>query len=186
MKSDTQTSKFLSLILRHRPDKVGLTLDPDGWVDVDRLLAAMGEHGHRLERAELERVVAENNKKRFAFDPTGTRIRASQGHSLDVDLCLEPRTPPDLLFHGTVARTLASISREGLRAMSRRHVHLSPDRATAEIVGKRRGAPVILEIDSAAMAQDGHAFYLSDNGVWLTDAVPASYLRNLEELLPPD
>jgi len=186
MKSDTQTSKFLSLILRHRPDKVGLTLDPDGWVDVDRLLAAMGEHGHRLERAELERVVAENNKKRFAFDPTGTRIRASQG-TVSMWIWVSNReTPPDLLFHGTVARTLASISREGLRAMSRRHVHLSPDRATAEIVGKRRGAPVILEIDSAAMAQDGHAFYLSDNGVWLTDAVPASYLRNLEELLPPD
>ena len=182
MPNVTRTSRFLSLVLRHRPDKIGLALDSEGWVDVEALLSAMNAHGHRIDRAALEQVVAQNNKKRFAFDTAGTRIRASQGHSVGVELGLEPRNPPAMLFHGTVAKALPGIVQDGLRPMSRLQVHLSPDRETANIVGRRRGKPLILEIDSASMANDGHNFYLSANGVWLTDTVPVRYLTNLSAL----
>jgi putative RNA 2'-phosphotransferase len=164
-------SKRLSFVLRHRPDTVGLALDDAGWVDVDELLDAL-----RLSRADLEQVVATNDKQRFAFDESGTRIRASQGHSRSVDLGYPAERPPDELFHGTVGRFLPAILDEGLRPGRRHAVHLSADGATARVVGARRGRPVVLRVDAAAMAADGHVFAHSDNGVWLVDAVPSGYL----------
>ncbi|CRK58830.1 RNA:NAD 2'-phosphotransferase [Alloactinosynnema sp. L-07] len=165
-------SKRMSKALRHHPERVGLTLDAAGWVPVSDLLSALG-----VSRSALDEVVARNNKNRFAFDPTGTRIRASQGHSVPVDLGLTPMPPPPVLYHGTVAAALESIKAEGLRPMNRHHVHLSATRDTAVAVGARRGRPLVLEIDAAAMAADGHEFYVSANGVWLTDHVPALYLQ---------
>lgn len=171
----TRISKFLARHLRHTPERIGLTLDPQGWVDVEELLRASAAHGMPLSRAELEQVVTENDKQRFALD--GGRIRANQGHSVAVDLGLPTAVPPNVLYHGTVARFLAAIRREGLRRRARQHVHLSPDRQTAERVGARRGRPVVLVVDAAAMHRAGHAFRVSANGVWLVDAVPPRYLR---------
>ena len=172
-----RVSKRLSLVLRHRPDSIGLTLDDAGWVGVDALLAALARHGLPLSRPELDAVVAGNDKQRFAFDATGTRIRASQGHSVPVALGYSSQMPPAALFHGTVERFLPAILTEGLRPGGRHAVHLSPDVATARTVGGRRGKPVILRVDAAAMVADGIAFTRSANGVWLTDAVPARYLE---------
>ena len=169
-----RTSKRLSYVLRHRPGSAGLTLDEHGWADVDELLAAL-----RLTRAELDDVVARNDKQRFAFDVTGTRIRASQGHSVAVDLGYEPAVPPDELFHGTVERFLPAIRAEGLRPGDRHAVHLSPDAGTARTVGARRGRPVVLRVDAAGMSRDGARFTRSANGVWLVDAVPPRYLSGL-------
>ncbi|MFE2460035.1 RNA 2'-phosphotransferase [Streptomyces sp. NPDC059402] len=170
-----KVSKYLSKHLRHQPERIGLTLDEGGWVEIDTLIAAAAAHGFRVTRDELDHVVATNDKRRFAVD--GTRIRASQGHSIDVDLGLPSATPPPYLFHGTVARHLEAIRTEGLRPMNRHDVHLSPDRATATRVGARRGRPVVLSVDAAAMHRDGHVFHVSANGVWLTKAVPSRYLR---------
>ena len=175
-KSLVRTSKFLSLVLRHDPGKIGLRLDDAGWAGVDALLSAAASAGVRIDRPTLERVVAENDKKRFAFSEDGKRIRASQGHSVDVDLGLQPRTPPELLYHGTATRFVDSIREQGLRSASRTHVHLSADEATAISVGQRHGRPVVLTIAAGRMHRDGHAFYRSDNGVWLTNAVPAQYI----------
>ena len=170
-------SKFLSKHLRHEPEKLGLTLAPGGWVSVADLLAGVAQAGFPIDREELERVVAENDKRRFAFDESGQRIRANQGHSTEVDLQLAEAEPPERLFHGTVARFLDAILAEGLKKMNRHDVHLSQDKHTAAIVGQRRGKPVILEIDSAKMAADGFKFRLSENGVWLTERVPPDYIR---------
>jgi putative RNA 2'-phosphotransferase len=164
-------SKRLSSVLRHAPDRVGLTLDAAGWVDVDALLAALG-----WTRAELERVVATDDKRRFALDGTGTRIRASQGHSVAVDLGYAAQTPPPVLFHGTAERTLPAIEAEGLRPGRRHAVHLSLDEATARRVGARHGRPVVLRVDAEGMARDGAVFTRSANGVWLVDAVPPAFL----------
>ncbi len=171
-----RTSKFLSLILRHKPEAVGLTLSEGGWVAVDALLEALARNGRPLTRKQLGDVVANNDKKRFAFDTSGERIRAVQGHSQDVDLGYVPSLPPGTLYHGTVERFLDSIFQKGLVSGSRRHVHLSHDVATARIVGKRRGKPVILVVASAEMHEEGHIFFRADNGVWLTDHVPAEFL----------
>jgi putative RNA 2'-phosphotransferase len=171
-----RVSKRLSFVLRHRPDSIGLTLGPAGWVAVDDLLAALARNGLRLTRAELETVVAGNDKQRFAFDDSGTRIRANQGHSVPVVLGYRTATPPDLLFHGTVQRFLPAILEEGLRPGSRHAVHLSPDVETATAVGGRRGRPVVLRVDAAGMSAEGFRFTVSANGVWLTDAVPARFL----------
>ncbi|MBD0423530.1 RNA 2'-phosphotransferase [Streptomyces sp. TRM S81-3] len=170
-----KVSKYLSKHLRHQPDRIGLTLDEGGWVEIDTLIAAAAAHGFRFSRDELDHVVATNDKRRFAVE--GTRIRASQGHSIDVDLGLPTATPPPYLYHGTVARHLGAIRAEGLRPMNRHDVHLSPDRETATRVGARRGRPVVLTVDAAAMHRDGHVFRVSANGVWLTKAVPPQYLR---------
>ena len=169
-----RASKRLSSVLRHRPDSVGLTLDDAGWVDVEELLAALS-----MTRAELDEVVARNDKQRFALDPSGTRIRASQGHSVPVDLGYSPAVPPDVLFHGTAERFLPAILREGLRPGNRHAVHLSADVATARRVGARRGTPVVLRVDAAAMAVAGSTFQRSTNGVWLVAAVPPELLRVL-------
>lgn len=175
-----ELSKFLSWVLRHRPDAIGITLDVSGWTDVEALLAQAQAHRRPLTRALLEQIVAESPKQRFALSEDGQRIRANQGHSVEVELGYEPATPPDVLFHGSVARSLAAIQAEGLRRMSRHHVHLSPDEATARSVGGRRGKPVILRIAAGRMHRDGHVFFLSANGVWLTEHVPPEYIE-----LPP-
>lgn len=176
MRRTVRLSKQLSYHLRHAPERIGIELDPAGWVDVDVLLAALATHGKAMTRAELDRVVAENDKQRFAFDSTGTRIRANQGHSVPVDLDLPPATPPDLLYHGTVGTSVAAIMRDGLRPMSRHDVHLSPDVQTATKVGARRGTPVVLTVAAGRMARDGHEFRVSANGVWLVAAVPPDYI----------
>lgn len=172
----TRTSKFLSLVLRHRPDRVGIVLDEAGWTDVGALLKGMSRAGHGIGLDQLVALVKANDKKRFAFNDDRTRIRAVQGHSQDVDLGYAPATPPDRLFHGTVARFVPSIRIEGLTPGDRQQVHLSPDRATAETVGRRRGKPVVLTIDSARMVADGHVFHIADNGVWLVDLVPPGFI----------
>jgi putative RNA 2'-phosphotransferase len=173
-----KVSKYLSKHLRHQPARIGLTLDESGWVEIGTLLEAAAAHGFRISRDELDHVVATNDKQRFAIE--GTRIRASQGHSIDVDLGLPPAKPPAYLYHGTVARNLDAIRAEGLRPMNRHDVHLSPDRDTAARVGARRGRPVVLTVDAGAMHRDGHVFHVSANGVWLTEAVPPQYLRFTE------
>lgn len=170
-------SKWLSLILRHSPETAGLALDTNGWVAVEELLRQSADKGHRFDREMLEEVVVTNDKQRFAFSDDGLRIRASQGHSVSVDLQLEPCEPPEVLYHGTVPASLAAIIRDGLKAMSRQHVHLSADRETADRVGSRRGKPTILVVRSGQMWRDGHRFYRSANGVWLADAVPPAYLE---------
>lgn len=172
-------SKRLSRHLRHDPAAIGLTLAPGGWVPVDTLLRALS-----ITRAQLDEVVEKNNKRRFAFDETGTRIRASQGHSVPVDLGLPDTPPPDVLYHGTVAASLDAIFREGLRPMNRHAVHLSATLDTARNVGARRGKPVILQIDAAAMSAAGHTFQLSANGVWLTATVPPPYLTPHSREIP--
>ncbi|MEU0136776.1 RNA 2'-phosphotransferase [Streptomyces sp. NPDC006296] len=168
-------SKYLSRHLRHEPDRIGISLDAHGWVPVDELLEACARQGFPLTRAELDHVVAADDKQRFAVD--GNRIRANQGHSVAVDLGLPPAEPPARLYHGTVARVLDAVRTEGLRPMNRHHVHLSPDRETAVRVGSRRGAPVVLRVDARAMHRAGHVFHVTANGVWLTDSVPPHHLR---------
>jgi putative RNA 2'-phosphotransferase len=170
-------SKYLSKHLRHQPERIGLTLDPGGWVDVGALLDAAAAHHFPITRDELDHVVAVNDKKRYEFDEPGGRIRASQGHSVPVDLELPVTPPPAVLYHGTVARSLSTIRREGLKPMDRHAVHLSFDRETATKVGARRGKPIILSIDAAGMAAAGHEFRVSANGVWLVDAVPPEFLN---------
>lgn len=168
-------SKYLAKHLRHEPERIGITLDAHGWVPVAELIQAAGRHGFSFSRAELESVVAESDKQRYAID--GDRIRANQGHSVRVDLDLAPSAPPARLFHGTVARSVAAIRDEGLRPMSRHAVHLSADRETATRVGARRGKAVVLTVDAEAMLRAGHEFRVSANGVWLTDRVPPEFLR---------
>ncbi len=171
-----QLSKTLSYALRHKPGKYGLTLDAQGWCDVDALLAAFSARQIELSRTLLEYVVEHNDKKRFAFNDAGTKIRANQGHSIGVDLDYAPMTPPPLLYHGTAERSLDPILKQGLHKQRRHHVHLSPDAETARNVGQRHGKPVILTIDAARMAADGYVFFRSANGVWLTEEVPVRYL----------
>lgn len=173
---DVRRSKRLSLVLRHRPELIGVTLDPHGWVAVDDLLAGLADHSPAMTRDDLDRVVQASDKQRFEWDVVADRIRARQGHTVEVDLDLEPETPPPVLFHGTPRRNLESILSSGLDRRQRHHVHLSPDERTAEIVGARRGAHVVLRVNAAAMAGAGHLFWRTTNGVWLTEAVPASYV----------
>ena len=180
-KRQIHISKFLSLVLRHKPEKIGLTLDEAGWTAVDDLLQASRNHNFPITLAELQAVVAENDKARFSFSPDKSQIRANQGHSTAVNLGYAPAVPPEYLFHGTADRFWPAIQSEGLSKRSRHHVHLSLDMETARQVGarqvgRRHGRPLILRVDSGAMQRDGHLFYLSANGVWLTDAVPPQYL----------
>lgn len=174
-----KVSKYLSKHLRHQPERIGITLDPQGWISVTTLLAAAEAHGFPINREELEHVVTTNDKQRFALDGQGTdtRIRAQQGHTVEVDLDLPVATPPDRLYHGTVDRSLTAVLHEGLRPMDRHAVHLSPDHETATRVGARRGKPVVLTVDAGAMHRDGHSFHVSGNGVWLVDTVPPQYLE---------
>lgn len=172
----TRISKYLSRHLRHAPARLGLTLAPGGWVDVDHLVAACARNGLMLWRSTLEEIVRTSDKQRFSFDATGKRIRANQGHTVPVDLELDPREPPAVLFHGTSEQNVASILRSGLLKMGRHHVHLSVDRETATRVGARHGKPVVLRVDAARMHTEGGVFFCADNGVWLADEVPPRYL----------
>ncbi len=169
-------SKYLSKYLRHRPEDLGLVFMTGGWVEVDALLAASARKGFPISRSELEEVVARNDKKRFAFDESGTLIRAKQGHSAPVHLELEEATPPVTLYHGTPEGSLLSILESGLLKMRRHHVHLSPDEPAARAVGGRRGRPVVLVVNAGEMHRDRWTFYRSGNGVWLVDHVPPRYL----------
>ena len=176
-KDTKRISKFLSLILRHQPEKIGLVLDANGWASLEELIEKSKKHGVSFTKETLDFVVKTNDKQRFAFNDAKTKIRASQGHSLqNVQLELPVTTPPDFLFHGTVAKFMQAIRKEGLKKMSRQHVHLSANKETAIKVGSRRGAPIILTIRSGDMHQQGHLFYLSENGVWLTDHIPAEFI----------
>ncbi len=170
-KETVKRSKRLSLILRHDPASIGIALDEAGWTDVEGLLKALN-----WSKDDLDIVVQDNNKKRFEYDDAEARIRASQGHSVDVELGYEAKTPPDTLYHGTSRNVLGIVLVEGLKKMNRHHVHLSVDDATALNVGGRHGSAVALRVNAASMVKDGHAFYVSTNGVWLVDAVPPAYL----------
>ncbi len=170
-------SKFLSLVLRHRPEILGMQLDPEGWLEIEPLIAQANRAGRELDLATLHQVVADNDKQRFALSEDGLRIRANQGHSIAaIDLKLEPVPPPDQLFHGTIPDFLNSIRRQGLLKRSRNHVHLSRDQETAHRVGARRGSPVILTIRAADMQAQGRLFFRAANGVWLTESVPVEFI----------
>ena len=171
-----RVSKFLSLVLRHDPGRIGIRLDEAGWTGVSELLAACAAHGVSITRAELTELVAASDKQRFALSADGQRIRANQGHSVEVDLQLVAAAPPATLYHGTVASAVSSIRAGGLVRGKRHHVHLSADVETASKVGARRGEPVILAVRAGDMAAAGHAFYRSANGVWLVEHVPAALI----------
>jgi putative RNA 2'-phosphotransferase len=175
-KDTVRISKFLSLILRHEPERVGLKLDSAGWVAVTDLLRALNGHGLPLTFEQLKDVVETNDKRRFAFSEDGESIRASQGHSVDVDLEYEPTIPPEILYHGTPGRFVDSIRRSGLQKGERHHVHLSPDPETTIKVGQRRGRPVVLKVRAGEMHQKGHTFCRSANNVWLVEHVPAEFI----------
>ena len=169
-------SRFLSLVLRHDPSAAGVVLDEEGWVNVEELLAGCASVKKKMTREQLDEIVVTNNKRRFAFSNDGLKIRASQGHSVAVDLGMEAVVPPALLFHGTASHFVDAIKKEGIKKRSRQHVHLSLDEETANQVGSRHGEVVILTVNSEAMHADGLAIYCSENGVWLTDEIPVKYI----------
>lgn len=175
-KETTNLSKFLSLVLRHKPEEIGITLDEQGWVTVDELLNKLNANRHNITLEILQHIVDTNAKKRFAFSDDKLKIRASQGHSVEVELGYEPQIPPDVLYHGTGSQSVADILQTGLQKQSRQHVHLSSDVATAINVGGRHGKPVVLIIMAGEMHKQGHKFYLSENKVWLADGVPAEFI----------
>jgi putative RNA 2'-phosphotransferase len=170
-------SRFLSFVLRHRPASIGLGLDDNGWADLDELIRLANAHGHALDRAIVAAVVADNDKQRFTLDASANRIRANQGHSIKIELDLAPLTPPPLLYHGTASRFVDSIRAQGLHKGQRHHVHLSEQEATAIQVGQRHGRPIVLVVQAGEMSRAGHRFFRSDNGVWLTDNVPAGFIH---------
>jgi putative RNA 2'-phosphotransferase len=176
-KETTRISKFLSLVLRHQPQLIGITLDEQGWVSVDELLQQAHKHGKSITLEMLNHVVEANTKKRFAFSDDKRQIRASQGHSVAVELGYKPQVPPDVLYHGTGSQSVESILKTGLERRSRQHVHLSADVDTAIKVGSRHGKPVVLSVLAGDMNRKGYVFYISANGVWLTDDVPVEFLR---------
>ncbi len=177
--SNDSLSKFLSLILRHHPEAAYIELDEHGWAEVDQLIEGIKRTGKRINRELLEEIVRTDNKQRYSFNEDKTLIRANQGHSIPVDVELKEQEPPEILYHGTAAGFLASIEKEGLKPMGRLYVHLSKDAETAENVGKRHGKPVVLKIHSGEMYHDGHVFYLSENGVWLTKKVEPKYFERI-------
>ena len=176
---DVSLGKFISLILRHKPETIGITLDSEGWADVGELIKGINASGRTIDMETLERIVAENNKKRYTLSPDKKRIRANQGHSIDVQIDMEKREPPALLYHGTATRFLDSIKAEGIRKMSRQYVHLSPDIPTAFDVGRRHGAPAVLVIDAAKMSAEGFEFMISANGVWQSADIPFRYVKEI-------
>ncbi len=182
MSSITQTSKYIALILRHKPEAIGITLDEHGWADVQELICGINAGGdHHLDRELLEEIVRTDDKQRYSFNEDHSLIRANQGHSVPVDVDLEEKVPPDLLFHGTGEKFVPSIDAQGLIPKSRLYVHLSSETATAKKVGSRHGRPVIYAVDCKRMHEDGYRFFLSKNGVWLTESVPASYLTKIND-----
>lgn len=173
----TTISKFLSLVLRHQPETIGIQLDPNGWVKVDELIRKSNTYGIKFDREILNYIVETNPKKRFAFNTALDKIRASQGHSVEIELGYTNQQPPVILYHGTGEQSVPSILKTGLEKRNRQHVHLSKDVETATKVGQRHGKPTILNVLAEQMYTDGFLFYLSDNGVWLTDHVPAKYIK---------
>ena len=176
MNGTDKLSIFISLVLRHKPEAAHITLDEHGWADVEELLKGICDMGRKIDMDILEEIVAADKKQRYSFNQDKTLIRANQGHSIPVDVELKEQEPPEFLYHGTATRFLNDIMKEGLKPMSRLYVHLSKDIETAMKVGKRHGTPVILKIHSGDMYRAGYKYYLSENGVWLTKAVPAEYL----------
>jgi putative RNA 2'-phosphotransferase len=181
IKELVKASKFLSLVLRHKPEQIGLTLDVEGWAEVNSLLKKMDSHGVKLTKEELKNIVENNDKKRFSFNEIGTKIRAAQGHSIEVDLKYEIKVPPQKLYHGTAKKVLGSIFKTGIEKRNRHHVHLSDNIDTAIKVGSRHGEPVVLIVDSELMHKDGFVFLLSDNNVWLTEHVPSKYFTVMND-----
>jgi putative RNA 2'-phosphotransferase len=176
-----QISKFLSLVLRHQPETIHLNMDKNGWVDIDELINKTNKYKNwRLDKETLAEIVKTNDKQRFIIDAEKNKIRANQGHSIKIDLALEPKTPPDELYHGTAARFLDSIMENGIKPMTRQYVHLSRTVEIAENVGKRHGIPIVLYINTKAMYEKGYTFYLSENMVWLVDYVPKEYIKNMK------
>ena len=173
----TRKSKFLSYVLRHRPDSIDISLDMEGWADVPELLAKAAAAGTAITLDELRQIVEQNDKKRFVLSDDAARIRAAQGHSIEVDLKLTVKAPPPVLYHGTVRKYMANIRKHGLLPMNRHDVHLSPDKETATRVAIRRGKPVILVIETYPMIRNGYQFRVSDNGVWLITEVPPQYIK---------
>lgn len=171
-----QTSKFLSMVLRHAPETIGLELDEAGWTAIDTLLQKMKENNQEVSHEQLLSLVETSDKKRFAVSPDGTKIRANQGHSIEVNHGFKPAKAPAVLYHGTGEKSVEAIREIGILKMKRHHVHLSGDKNTAMHVGQRHGKPIVLEINAQKMQDEGHIFYLSGNGVWLTDNVPAEYI----------
>ncbi|MBI1184937.1 RNA 2'-phosphotransferase [bacterium] len=171
-----EISKLCSFLLRHQPEKAQLDMDENGWVAVDQLLENCAKFFFAFSSDELTEAVATNDKKRFAFSADKSKIRANQGHSIQVDVALKPTPPPALLYHGTAQKNLESIMQRGLQKQNRLHVHLSDNKESARAVGTRHGKPVVLTIDAGQMFADGHQFFLSENGVWLVDAVDTKYL----------
>ena len=176
-KNLVKLSKFVSLVLRHQPEVIGLKLDENGWAEVDRFIELAKQNGKNISISVLEEIVETNNKKRFAFNDDKSKIRANQGHSIEVNLDLPPQQPPVQLFHGTATKFIESIRQQGLISGSRQHVHMSSDEATAIAVGQRHGKPVVLKINALAMHQDGFVFFCSENSVWLTEFVLPQYLE---------
>ena len=176
------TSKFISMILRHKPEVIGITLDEHGWADVQELISGVNSSGgHSLDMEMLEEIVRTDEKQRYSFNEDRTLIRANQGHSIPVDVELEEKLPPDVLFHGTGEKYVLSINQQGLIPKSRLYVHISSDIETARKVGSRHGRPVVYRIDCRKMTEDGFRFFLSVNGVWLTKSVPPEYLRMITD-----
>lgn len=171
-----QLSKFLSFVLRHKPDEIGLRLSADGWANIDELVEKANAAGTTFDRADLLSIVASSDKKRFSVSANGLNIRAAQGHSVSVELGLPPLEPPSVLYHGTATRFIEAILSEGLKPQARQQVHLSSDEATAKRVGQRHGKPHIFKVDAGGMHVRGFKFYCADNGVWLTDHVPSEFL----------
>lgn len=177
----THISKFLSLVLRHQPDTIDIQLDKNGWTDINELIEKANNYGIKFDRETLNQIVETNSKKRFAFNHTLDKIRASQGHSIDIELGYTNQKPPEILFHGTAEEFVQSISETGLEKRKRQHVHLSSDLETALKVGQRHGKPFIIKVLAEQMYNDNFQFYISDNGVWLTDKVPTKYLKLNDE-----
>ena len=173
----TRLSKFLSLILRHKPETIGLSLDSNGWADVNELIQKVKSSNRDIDINTLSTIVEENDKSRFSFNENKTKIRAVQGHTIDVDLNLTPSEPPIILYHGTTIQNIISIKRNGISKMKRHHVHLSDNLDTAKSVGSRYGKPAVLIINSKKMYDDGIVFLKSENGVWLTDFVDSKYIQ---------
>lgn len=176
--SEQDVSKFIALILRHKPEAIGISLDEHGWANVNDLIEGISKT-YPLSLEQLENIISTDNKQRYSFNEDHTLIRANQGHSVPVDVELPKKNPPPVLYHGTGEKYVSSIMQNGLIPKSRLYVHLSADIQTAEIVGKRHGRPVVFVVDSKSMNSDGYDFFLSVNGVWLTKTVPVRYLRKL-------
>lgn len=175
-KEDMRISKFISLILRHKPEEIGLKLDEYGYINTSDLIKGLNRKGYKVTISDIERIVAEDNKQRYSFNDDKSKIKANQGHSIAVNLELQAIEPPKVLYHGTATRFSESICKDGIKKQNRQYVHLSADIETAEKVGRRHGELVIFKIDGEQMYKDGYKFFLSENKVWLTDYVPIKYL----------